>query len=95
LLYLFLIEIPSPEPSLVSLRTYLTSLGADHIFTYDELSNKALNLRSKIPELTGGKGVKLGLNCVGGKETSLMAGLLGYDTHSLSLMLFLDFFTPL
>lgn len=74
----------SPEPTLTSLKNRLTSLGANHIFTYDELSDKTLNLRSKIPDLTGGRGVKLGLNCVGGKETSLMAGLLGYNTSSFS-----------
>ncbi|KAF8582029.1 trans-2-enoyl-CoA reductase [Ramaria rubella] len=73
-----------PEAALTALKSYLTSLGATHVFTYDDLSNKALNLRSKIPELTGGKGIKLGLNCVGGKENSLMAGLLGQDAHLVS-----------
>lgn len=73
----YLVWISSSEPSFTSLKAHLTSLGADHIFTYDDLSDRSLNLRSKIPELTGGRGVKLGLNCVGGRENSLMAGLLG------------------
>jgi mitochondrial enoyl-[acyl-carrier protein] reductase / trans-2-enoyl-CoA reductase len=28
--------------------------------------------------------IRLGLNCVGGKETSLMAGLLGHNAHLVS-----------
>jgi len=73
-----------PEQSLATLKSHLSSLGATHVFTYDDLSDKTLNLRSKVPEWTSGKGVKLGLNCVGGKENSLMAGLLGQDAHLVS-----------
>ncbi|KIJ24657.1 hypothetical protein M422DRAFT_785817 [Sphaerobolus stellatus SS14] len=72
------------EDSLNTLKSYLHSLGATHVYTYDDLSDRSLNLRGKVKEWTGGKGPLLGLNCVGGKETSLMASLLGQNAHLVS-----------
>lgn len=59
------------------LRKELQDLGADHVVTYSELADK--NFRKTFAEWTGGASVKLGLNCVGGKDTSNMAKLLSKD----------------
>jgi NADPH:quinone reductase-like Zn-dependent oxidoreductase len=59
------------------LKDYLMSLGATHVFKYDDLSDKSLDLRGKVREWAGKTGIRLGLNCVGGKETAMMAKLLG------------------
>jgi NADPH:quinone reductase-like Zn-dependent oxidoreductase len=77
----------------------LEDLGATHVFTYDDLGDKAFT--KKIKEITGGKvrgiqsilsrriltiakNIKLGLNCVGGKETTLMSRLLGTGANLVS-----------
>lgn len=60
-----------------SLRKSLQALGADHVFSYSELSDKSF--RSKIVDLTAGAPLRLGLNCVGGKDTAAMAKLLSKD----------------
>ncbi|KAF8227523.1 NAD(P)-binding protein [Tricholoma matsutake] len=60
----------------------LQTLGATKVLTYEALSDKSL--RSMVKEWTDGKSIRLGLNCVGGKETSLMAKLLGNDAHLVS-----------
>ncbi|KII87523.1 hypothetical protein PLICRDRAFT_112875 [Plicaturopsis crispa FD-325 SS-3] len=65
-----------------SLKTALLSYGGTQVLTYDDLTDKAT--RSKVMEWTGGKDIRLGLNCVGGKETTLMARLLGHNAHLVS-----------
>jgi len=54
-------------------------LGADHVLTYEEFLSRDLNIRSQIKEWVSKDGgeLLLGLNCVGGKETTEMAKLLG------------------
>ncbi|KIJ60943.1 hypothetical protein HYDPIDRAFT_97628 [Hydnomerulius pinastri MD-312] len=64
------------------LKSHLKALGAAHVATYDELSDKAF--RNKVKSWTEGKDIRLGLNCVGGKVTTLMARLLGEDAHLVS-----------
>ncbi|KAG5637740.1 hypothetical protein H0H81_003378 [Sphagnurus paluster] len=64
------------------LRNQLQDLGATKVFTYDALNDKSL--RQTVKEWTRGKGIRLGLNCVGGQETTLMAKLLGDDAHLVS-----------
>ncbi|KAG1731389.1 hypothetical protein EDB19DRAFT_1737920 [Suillus lakei] len=64
------------------LKRHLELLGATHVVTYDELSNKSL--RAKVKTWTGGKDIRLGLNCVSGKTTTLMARLLGNNAHLVS-----------
>jgi NADPH:quinone reductase-like Zn-dependent oxidoreductase len=64
------------------LKDQLTKLGATHVLTYDDLTDKST--RDKIKQWTGGKPIRLGLNCVGGKETTLMARYLGQDAHLVS-----------
>ncbi|KAG1834994.1 hypothetical protein DFJ58DRAFT_821102 [Suillus subalutaceus] len=64
------------------LKQHLESLGATHVVTYDELSDKSL--RAKVKTWTGGKDIRLGLNCVSGKTTTLMARLLGNNAHLVS-----------
>ncbi|KAJ8588585.1 NAD(P)-binding protein [Rhizopogon salebrosus TDB-379] len=65
-----------------SLIKHLESLGATHVVTYDELSDKSF--RAKVKTWIGGKDIRLGLNCVGGKTTTLMARLLGDNAHLVS-----------
>lgn len=64
------------------LKQHLELLGATHVVTYDELSDKSL--RAKVKTWTGGKDIRLGLNCVSGKTTTLMARLLGNNAHIVS-----------
>ncbi|KAG6370370.1 hypothetical protein JVT61DRAFT_12184 [Boletus reticuloceps] len=65
-----------------SLKSHLKALGATHVATYDELSDRAF--KATFASWTQGKDVQLGLNCVGGKTTTLMAGLLGENAHLVS-----------
>ncbi|KAF8548415.1 NAD(P)-binding protein [Imleria badia] len=65
-----------------SLKSHLKALGATHVATYDELLDRAF--RATFSSWTQGKAVKLGLNCVGGKTTTLMARLLGENSHLVS-----------
>jgi NADPH:quinone reductase-like Zn-dependent oxidoreductase len=62
-----------------SLKDELSALGADYVFTYDELTDKSVS--SRIKELTKDKPIKLFLNCVGGRDTTAMAKLVGPDAH--------------
>jgi trans-2-enoyl-CoA reductase len=64
------------------LKQHLELLGATYVVTYDELSDKSL--RTKVKTWTGGKDIRLGLNCVSGKTTILMARLLGNNAHIVS-----------
>ncbi|KAL1756815.1 hypothetical protein FB107DRAFT_210590 [Schizophyllum commune] len=52
----------------------MKGLGADAVFTYDDLADKGL--RDTVKELTGGKPISLALNCVSGPVTSNMARYL-------------------
>ncbi|KIK95231.1 hypothetical protein PAXRUDRAFT_33099 [Paxillus rubicundulus Ve08.2h10] len=65
-----------------SLKSHLGALGATQVVTYDELSDNAF--KSKFKTWTQGRNVRLGLNCVSGKVTTLMACLLGEDAHLVS-----------
>ncbi|TRM64998.1 hypothetical protein BD626DRAFT_547280 [Schizophyllum amplum] len=58
-----------------ALEEEMKSLGADAVFTYDDLADKGL--REKVKETTGGKPISLALNCVSGPVTSNMARYLG------------------
>ncbi|KAJ4473781.1 hypothetical protein J3R30DRAFT_3377649 [Lentinula aciculospora] len=61
---------------------HLERLGATKVLTYDDLNDKSL--RGQIKEWTGGKDIRLALNCVGGEPTTAMAKLLGQDAHLVS-----------
>ncbi|KIM90612.1 hypothetical protein PILCRDRAFT_812366 [Piloderma croceum F 1598] len=65
-----------------ALKKQLEELGATHVTTYEELSQKSF--RDKVKEWTGGKPLRLALNCVSGPETMSMARLLGSDAHLVS-----------
>jgi len=67
---------------LQSLITRLENLGATKVLTYDDLSDTTL--RDRVKEWTDGKIIRLGLNCVGGMETTLMTRLLGINAHLVS-----------
>ncbi|PBK99314.1 NAD-binding protein [Armillaria gallica] len=60
----------------------LEALGANQVFTYDDLKDR--EFRKKIAALTGNAEIRLGLNCVGGPETTQMVKLLGNNAHLVS-----------
>ncbi|TFK71617.1 NAD(P)-binding protein [Pluteus cervinus] len=64
------------------LQQRLRELGATEVLTYDELAQDGI--RDKIKSWTNGKDIKLGLNCVGGPDTTRMARFLGKDAHLVS-----------
>ncbi|KAG9121509.1 mitochondrial 2-enoyl thioester reductase [Ceratobasidium sp. 392] len=76
------INIIRDRPNLEELKQHLTSLGATHVITDQELTDKAT--RGKVKEWTQGKDIKLGLNCVGGKMTTALAGYLGHNAALVS-----------
>ncbi|KAG9016702.1 mitochondrial 2-enoyl thioester reductase [Tulasnella sp. 427] len=59
----------------------LHALGATRVLTYDELADKAM--KKEIKGWTNGKPINLGLNCVGGRDTTTMVGYLGYQPFPL------------
>ncbi|QRW17032.1 Zinc-binding dehydrogenase [Rhizoctonia solani] len=69
------INVVRDRPNIDELKQYLTSLGATHVIIEQELSNESM--RIKLKEWTQSKGIKLGLNCVGGKPTTILAKQLG------------------
>ncbi|KAG8767543.1 mitochondrial 2-enoyl thioester reductase [Ceratobasidium sp. 428] len=76
------INVVRNRPNLEELKQHLISLGATHVITDEQLADKAT--RSKVKEWTQGKDIKLGLNCVGGKMTTILAGYLGHNAALVS-----------
>jgi len=76
------INLVRERPDIDELKSYLVALGAQHVLTYDELGERSI--RETIKEWTGGKPIRLGLNCVSGKDTAAMVRLLGNDAHLVS-----------
>ncbi|KAF8436769.1 hypothetical protein BGX38DRAFT_1332929 [Terfezia claveryi] len=60
-----------------NLRNDLRDLGANEVIADDELSSE--EIKGKIAYLTGGRGVGLGLNCVGGRAATDMARILRHS----------------
>ena len=56
---------------MTELRNNLRELGGNEVITDEELSSK--DIKEKIKHLTGGCGIGLGLNCVGGRAATDMA----------------------
>ncbi|GAA5943728.1 enoyl-[acyl-carrier-protein] reductase [Sporobolomyces koalae] len=73
------INLVRDRPDIDNLKQDLRNLGADHVLTYEEFLSREVNARSKIKEWVAEQDgeLLLGLNCVGGKETTEMAKLLG------------------
>lgn len=67
------INIVRDRPEIDQLKTDLKALGATHVITPDEIKS--------IKDITGGKAVRLGLNCVGGRMTTDMAKYLRPGGH--------------
>jgi len=65
-----------------SLKQYLSGLGGDYVLAYDELNDRSL--KDRVREWTGGKPIRLALNCVSGKDTTSMMRLVGDDGHLVS-----------
>lgn len=67
------ISVVRDRPDLDALKKELTDLGADHVITEEECSDKLFS--KQIKSWTGGK-IKIALNCIGGKSaTSIMRQL--------------------
>ncbi|KAF2999527.1 mitochondrial 2-enoyl thioester reductase [Neopestalotiopsis sp. 37M] len=64
-----------------ALRRELLDLGATHVLTEDEFQSR--EFRDKVAEWTRGgrEGIRLGLNCVGGKSAQAMAKSLGTSAN--------------
>ncbi|KAI1123630.1 hypothetical protein F5Y10DRAFT_47817 [Nemania abortiva] len=72
------IRARSDEAATQALRDELTALGADHVVTEEEFLSR--EFKDRVGEWTrgtGGAGVRLGLNCVGGKSAQTIAKTLG------------------
>lgn len=68
------INVVRDRPDIEELREELEGLGADLVITDKELADKSV--KHRIDRITGGKGVGLALNCVGGDSaTNLMRNL--------------------
>jgi mitochondrial enoyl-[acyl-carrier protein] reductase / trans-2-enoyl-CoA reductase len=67
------------DSGLDTLKSELESLGADVVVTESEIQSSAF--KDKFRELTQGKPVRLGLNCVGGSSALQLAKMLSYDGH--------------
>lgn len=48
-----------------------------HVFTYEQMADRTSGTRERIKELLKGRQIRLGLNALCGKDTTLMAKLLG------------------
>ncbi|OBZ74186.1 putative trans-2-enoyl-CoA reductase, mitochondrial [Grifola frondosa] len=70
------------RPDIDALKKQLSDLGATHVLTYDDLSDKALSRTVK--QWTEDRPIRLMLNCVGGKPTAQMTRFLGTDAHLVS-----------
>ncbi|KAJ7767473.1 hypothetical protein DFH07DRAFT_808652 [Mycena maculata] len=71
------------RPDLADLTNKLKALGGTEVLTYDDLTDRTLT-STIIKDWTAGKGIRLGLNCVSGKDTTSMARLLGEDAYMVS-----------
>ncbi|KAJ7077920.1 hypothetical protein B0H15DRAFT_861416 [Mycena belliarum] len=71
------------RPDLEDLTRKLKALGGTEVLTYDDLADRAL-IKTIMNDWTGGKGIRLGLNCVSGKDTSAMARLFGSNAYLVS-----------
>ncbi|KAF3927624.1 hypothetical protein AA313_de0209658 [Arthrobotrys entomopaga] len=66
------INIVRDRPNIEELKEELLSLGGTVVLTEEEVRDKA-----RVSKITGGKPIKLALNCVGGKSAMNIARLLG------------------
>lgn len=73
------INIVRDRPDIRELKDELFKLGADLVVTEEELADRAT--RNSIKGLAGKEGVKLALNCVGGKATTEMIKQLADGGH--------------
>ncbi|KAJ6518616.1 hypothetical protein C8R45DRAFT_884592 [Mycena sanguinolenta] len=71
------------RPNFDDLTKKLKDLGATEVLTYDDLADRSLTQKI-VKEWTAGKGIRLGLNCVSGPDTTTMARLLGQDAYLVS-----------
>jgi trans-2-enoyl-CoA reductase len=75
------------------LKEELRALGADEVVTDEEIARD--EVREMLKSKVGQGGVKLGLNCVGGKQANDLCKLLRYDRSRgpEALILIIELFT--
>ncbi|KAJ7043402.1 hypothetical protein C8F04DRAFT_1389593 [Mycena alexandri] len=71
------------RPDIADLTKKLKALGGTEVLTYEDLADRSLTEKI-MKDWTAGKGIRLGLNCVSGKDTTSMARLLGHDAYLVS-----------
>ncbi|KAJ6591752.1 hypothetical protein DFH09DRAFT_1306457 [Mycena vulgaris] len=71
------------RPDLDDLTKRLKALGGTEVLTYDDLADRTLT-KTIIKDWTAGKGIRLGLNCVSGPDTTSMARLFGDNAFLVS-----------
>ncbi|KIY44124.1 NAD(P)-binding protein [Fistulina hepatica ATCC 64428] len=74
------------RPDFPQLQAQLQALGADYVYTYDQLMEKTFHRKFKalMQDKHDGKLPLLALNCVGGPATTAMVRLLALDGHILT-----------
>ncbi|KAG8810914.1 mitochondrial 2-enoyl thioester reductase [Serendipita sp. 401] len=70
------------RPDYPELKNYLMGLGADHVFTYDELLHSSF--KSKFKEILSGNVCRHAFNGIGGDTATAMAALLNKKGHLVS-----------
>ncbi|CCX33208.1 enoyl-acyl-carrier-proteinreductase 1 mitochondrial precursor [Pyronema domesticum] len=73
------VNVIRERPDVDALKKELMDLGADIVVTDAELQSRGFYW--EMQEKTQGKGIKLGLNCVGGKATHYLIKCLGEGGH--------------
>ncbi|KAI5843632.1 hypothetical protein BZA05DRAFT_410803 [Tricharina praecox] len=73
------VNVVRKRPEIDALKEELKALGADMVITEEELADRTF--RKQMKELTGGKGLQLGLNCVGGKSATELIRHMGEGGH--------------
>lgn len=62
------------------MKAWLKSLGADYVITHSEAHDRSFK-KFVMGDLTQGKGVRLGLNCVSGPDTVPLTSVLAESGH--------------
>ncbi|KAJ6262820.1 Zeta-crystallin [Drechslerella dactyloides] len=70
------INVVRDRPGIDELKTELKALGGTEVLTEEEARDKG-----RIADLTGGRPIKLALNCVGGESATNLARTLGHGGH--------------
>ncbi|KAG8835560.1 mitochondrial 2-enoyl thioester reductase [Serendipita sp. 399] len=70
------------RPDYPALKEYLTKLGADHVFTYDELLDPSF--KTKFKQIISGSECRHAVNGIGGETATAMAALMKHKGNLIS-----------